>query len=835
MHYHKKRVKAISKSITTVLMCIAFPSLVAYASMRPGYSEAVGTAPKRLAEVPANLESASFDPAGNGPVLYLSKSEINDIKSKVQKNEEPWASAHRALIRDAENALKMKPRSVVDNGGPAAANFDRHSYGEDKTYDGDGIIRSKSNKEDSKALYAMSGAIQDLGLAYAYTGDDRYAQKAIDLLYHWCVDPNTFMRPIAHNFSPHTPGGPAHGAISVYNALPWMAFGASFVLGHPYWSSKGSNAEAKVLQWMADMNRSAVERGEKSNNNFYTRYIETRAALSALLGDRAGLNEAINLWKEHIRFSVKPNGRLHRESGRTKGIDYSVYGLEPFAKVAVLARNYGVDLWHWEDGQGGAPLRRAYDFLLPYVLDPHMPRKWIADGYKQITGVDTELLGQVFHMAYAAYGDENYAQVVRKLNRGHRVALLFGRIGDLIGGSGEYEDEDWTSDDDVGGGIPDDNPGWDGENEYEDEYDDEYEDGGSGDEGSGDDGSVGGDTQDGGGNEGPGDNGDDWSGDDGSVGGDIQDDNGGEEQGNGNDEGGQEADPDSSVGHQDEVLYLSPLADAYVRDGAYSNRNAGNMKGLTVKTSTEGFTRVVFLKFDLASLPLSTRKAILELHPIGVGNPGQVHELALVEDDTWEEGTITWNNKPSTSKVLASWVPVQGEPVRIDITTAVIEALSTDRILSLQIHAPQEGDGASWVHYGSRERSENNPRLEAIVNESSGTTTTTTDSDKSDPSNTGGDQEGPTEFTLDQNYPNPFNPTTTIQYRLPQAATVRLAIYNVAGQLVKVLVNGQQEAGQYRVEWDGRDQAGHSVASGLYLYRIEAGSFTDHRTMMLIK
>jgi hypothetical protein len=259
------------------------------------------------------------------------------------------------------------------------------------------------------------------------------------------------------------------------------------------------------------------------------------------------------------------------------------------------------------------------------------------------------------------------------------------------------------------------------------------------------------------------------------------------------------------------------------------------MKGLTVKTSTEGFTRVVFLKFDLASLPLSTRKAILELHPIGVGNPGQVHELALVEDDTWEEGTITWNNKPSTSKVLASWVPVQGEPVRIDITTAVIEALSTDRILSLQIHAPQEGDGASWVHYGSRERSENNPRLEAIVNESSGTTTTTTDSDKSDPSNTGGDQEGPTEFTLDQNYPNPFNPTTTIQYRLPQAATVRLAIYNVAGQLVKVLVNGQQEAGQYRVEWDGRDQAGHSVASGLYLYRIEAGSFTDHRTMMLIK
>ncbi|MBI5472564.1 MAG: T9SS type A sorting domain-containing protein [Ignavibacteriae bacterium] len=82
--------------------------------------------------------------------------------------------------------------------------------------------------------------------------------------------------------------------------------------------------------------------------------------------------------------------------------------------------------------------------------------------------------------------------------------------------------------------------------------------------------------------------------------------------------------------------------------------------------------------------------------------------------------------------------------------------------------------------------------------------------------------ELPTSFDLAQNYPNPFNPTTTIRYALPEAARVNLSIYNVLGQRVAELTNEIQNAGFYNVIWNGRNEAGAQVATGVYFYRIEA-------------
>lgn len=90
-------------------------------------------------------------------------------------------------------------------------------------------------------------------------------------------------------------------------------------------------------------------------------------------------------------------------------------------------------------------------------------------------------------------------------------------------------------------------------------------------------------------------------------------------------------------------------------------------------------------------------------------------------------------------------------------------------------------------------------------------------------------------FGLAQNHPNPFNPETVIGYTLPEASAVRLVIYNLLGQEVRELVNGAQAAGQYQVRWDGRDAAGYDVTSGVYLYRLVAGSQVDTRRMLLLK
>lgn len=98
------------------------------------------------------------------------------------------------------------------------------------------------------------------------------------------------------------------------------------------------------------------------------------------------------------------------------------------------------------------------------------------------------------------------------------------------------------------------------------------------------------------------------------------------------------------------------------------------------------------------------------------------------------------------------------------------------------------------------------------------------------------DQAGvPTQFRLEQNYPNPFNPETTIRFSLPRAFQVKLEIYNMLGQRVRSLVNGQLNAGVYTAKWDGNDDLGRSLSSGVYFYRIEAGRFASTQRMVLMK
>jgi hypothetical protein len=100
----------------------------------------------------------------------------------------------------------------------------------------------------------------------------------------------------------------------------------------------------------------------------------------------------------------------------------------------------------------------------------------------------------------------------------------------------------------------------------------------------------------------------------------------------------------------------------------------------------------------------------------------------------------------------------------------------------------------------------------------------------------------PTAFKLCQNYPNPFNPETSIEYQLPHMSEVTLTIYNLQGHEVRCLVQGTKLAGYHKVHWDGQNESGQKIASGLYLYRIKAkphGSdrhiYIGCRKMLLMK
>lgn len=99
----------------------------------------------------------------------------------------------------------------------------------------------------------------------------------------------------------------------------------------------------------------------------------------------------------------------------------------------------------------------------------------------------------------------------------------------------------------------------------------------------------------------------------------------------------------------------------------------------------------------------------------------------------------------------------------------------------------------------------------------------------------GDNGEIPTTLALDQNYPNPFNPDTQIRFQLPADATVKLEIFNVLGQRVRLLASDNYAAGYHTLRWDGRNESGLSTASGIYVYRLTSGQTVLTKRMLLLK
>jgi len=88
---------------------------------------------------------------------------------------------------------------------------------------------------------------------------------------------------------------------------------------------------------------------------------------------------------------------------------------------------------------------------------------------------------------------------------------------------------------------------------------------------------------------------------------------------------------------------------------------------------------------------------------------------------------------------------------------------------------------------------------------------------------------------LQSNFPNPFNPETTIAFSLSNVGNVVINVYNVRGQRVRSLLDEQREPGHHSIVWNGRDDSGRALSSGIYLYRMTAGDFTETRRMLLMK
>ena len=134
------------------------------------------------------LSAATFSAAtaGSHPNVFVNQQDIEAIKAKVGISAEPWKSAYDKLMVDANRALSVTPRSVTDNGA-GAENGNPHYFATDGGYSTDGVYNPKAERNDYRRGMEIGNALVDLGLAHAFTGDAKYAEKAVVLIRHWCL------------------------------------------------------------------------------------------------------------------------------------------------------------------------------------------------------------------------------------------------------------------------------------------------------------------------------------------------------------------------------------------------------------------------------------------------------------------------------------------------------------------------------------------------------------------------------------------------------------------------------------------------------------------------
>jgi hypothetical protein len=171
--------------------------------------------------------------------------------------------------------------------------------------------------------------------------------------------------------------------------------------------------------------------------------------------------------------------------------------------------------------------------------------------------------------------------------------------------------------------------------------------------------------------------------------------------------------------------------------------------------------------------------------------------------------------------LVVSQVLGSGGIFNVDITSFTVDVGSSQAV-NISFSPQAQGNFAGWIQFVSNDPG--NDTLNVYV-EGNGEQVT-------------GIAEGgelPKTFGVSPNYPNPFNPSTTIKYQLPRTSDVKLAIYNVLGQRVRTLVDARIEAGYHSVEWDGRNDAGAQVGSGVYIYRFSADNYLKVQKMVLMK
>ena len=279
----------------------------------------------------------------------------------------------------------------------------------------------------------------------------------------------------------------------------------------------------------------------------------------------------------------------------------------------------------------------------------------------------------------------------------------------------------------------------------------------------------------------------------------------------------------------------------------------GIIVNYTTNNNVQQYSRALNIGWNLTSVPLLVNDYGKNVLFPTAGTPAFAFQGAYVQKDPVANGYGFWLKYHSADPVSMNGYSVSYLTVKVNAGWNIIGSLSTPiaiaNIGSLQgnmtISVPYEFDPGGYVHadsirpgYGYWVKTNEAGQL-ILSSPSNGIAPVnhvriaqTFDQPPPPPDGpiVAANQVSPKEYRLGQNYPNPFNPTTDISYQLPEESFVRLSIYNILGQEVRTLVNQTEQPGYKSVRFDAS-----TMPSGIYIYRLTAGTFTDIKKMIILK
>ena len=319
------------------------------------------------------------------PTVWLRNSaDLTAARARLADGDTSLLPALMALRSQAEVVLNRKPASVLDKSLTAASgnkhdyfNFGPYWWPDPSQPNGlpylrrDGEVNPASKVgTDEAAFNQLCENIETLGVAYWFTRDERFAQKAATLARVWFLDPATAMNPNLQ-YAQAIPGVTDGRGIGLIESrrLAFLNEGLALLAGSPAWTAADRLA---LGTWLAEfytwLTTSANGRDEHAAENNHGTWYDFQTAHLALVLERTAdakkiLTEGLTL---RLAREIEPDGSQPRELARTKSLDYSLMNLDGLLASARLAEHVGVDWWGFATADGRS-LRAALGYLAPYV------------------------------------------------------------------------------------------------------------------------------------------------------------------------------------------------------------------------------------------------------------------------------------------------------------------------------------------------------------------------------------------------------------------------------------------------------------------------------------